>query len=284
MIKATRCVGWHSVFIVIKCPQIKRRHAQQQKITNQFKSTRGHGQPIEIERFIYLGRQGGGCGLWFVDCGLRFVVGESECTCKLRAAGLTRATRRMDMDTWEYIGDVRMHVTCGIYVLHLHSALLKIPVHVRQARRLAQQSAVGWWQGGAGVQCAGSQRCPQPLVPLDGVKELVAHQGSQLAPAGDGGASAAQRAPRQGISQGRLEGAGVRSIATAEGQQSGRRRGGSKAILFFDLNMVTCHKNILHLFSVFCPEKRTQTWGAHVCVFPPRSHAVPTPESNGRKH
>ena len=41
-----------------------------------------------------------------------------------------------------------MYVTCGIYALSLHSALLQIPVNVRQARRLAPgalQSAVGGW-------------------------------------------------------------------------------------------------------------------------------------------
>ena len=46
-----------------------------------------------------------------------------------------------------------MFVTCGIYVLSPHSALLQIPVNVRQARRLAPgalQSAVGGWsRGGA---------------------------------------------------------------------------------------------------------------------------------------
>ena len=41
-----------------------------------------------------------------------------------------------------------MYVTCGIYALSLHSALLQIPVNVRQARRSAPgalQSAVGGW-------------------------------------------------------------------------------------------------------------------------------------------
>ena len=68
---------------------------------------------------------------------------------------LTRATLRMEMEIRGDIGDVRMYVTCGIYALSLHSALLQIPVNVRQARRSAPgalQSAVGGWSRVARAQ------------------------------------------------------------------------------------------------------------------------------------
>ena len=60
-----------------------------------------------------------------------------------------------------------MFVTCGIYVLSPHSALLQIPVNVRQARRLAPgalQSAVGGWSRVARAQGTHRRRWPHTEV------------------------------------------------------------------------------------------------------------------------
>ena len=103
-------------------------------------------------------------------------------------------------------------------------------------------------------------------------------------PIGSGGRWRSQRGTAGTASRhlaGTARGRGLPQHRHRGGTAVGTTAGGKQGLfVFFDLNMVTCHIHILHLFSVFCLKKgvakRTQTWVC-TCVrvptpFPRRSH------------
>ena len=107
-------------------------------------------------------------------------------------------------------------------------------------------------------------------------------------PIGSGGRWRSQRGTAGTASRhlaGTARGRGLPQHRHRGGTAVGTTAGGKQGHFVF-LTRTWSHVTKIFFIFFLCsvPEKRTQTWGAHVCVFPPRSHAVPTLESNGRKH